>query len=325
MSFIRTMLGDIRPEELGFTYSHEHIVCRPGHWKDRDADDLLLDDPEKSKGDVLLFKKAGGEAIVDATAFDYGRDVPAVKKISEETGIKIIGTAGFNKSFLWDSKRPGHDETYADWIERSSIEQLTDFVVQEVEVGMEGTNVRAGQVKFGTGYNMITPLEEKTLRAVARAHHITKAPIHSHTEAGTMALEQINFLKEEGINTEYLSIGHMDRNPDTWYHLKVVDSGAFLSFDGVGKIKYYPESVRIQCILELVKRGYQKHILVSGDTARKSYYKSYGHGLGLGYIIGTWVPRFIEEAEDAGYNGQQLVEDIFINNPRRCFTFKGGK
>ena len=29
MPFIRTMLGDIKPEQLGFTYSHEHIVCRP--------------------------------------------------------------------------------------------------------------------------------------------------------------------------------------------------------------------------------------------------------------------------------------------------------
>ena len=47
MAFIRTMLGDIAPEKLGFTYSHEHIVCRPQHWVDRNADDLLLDDPAK--------------------------------------------------------------------------------------------------------------------------------------------------------------------------------------------------------------------------------------------------------------------------------------
>jgi len=26
MSFVRTVLGDIRPDELGLTYSHEHIV-----------------------------------------------------------------------------------------------------------------------------------------------------------------------------------------------------------------------------------------------------------------------------------------------------------
>lgn len=322
MSFIRTMQGDIKPEELGFTYSHEHIVCSPQYWKDKNEDDLLLDDPEKSKKDVLIFKKSGGDAIVDATAVDYGRNVPAVYNISKETGVKIIGTAGFNKSFLWSAKRPGHSETYEEWIEGSSIDDLTDFVVNEVEIGLEGTDIKAGQVKFGTAYNVITPLEEKTIRAVARAHHITKAPIHSHTESGTMALEQIKILKEENIDMRYVSIGHMDRNPDTWYHLKIADTGAFLSFDGIGKIKYYPESTRIKCILELVKRGYEDQILVSGDMARKSYYYSYGYGLGLGFIINKWVPRFIEEAEEAGFDGQKLIDKFFIYNPRRCFSFK---
>lgn len=322
MGFIRTMLGDIQPEELGVTDAHEHIVCRPGHWVDRREDDLLLDDPEKSKGDVLLFKAAGGEAIVDATAVDYGRDLLAVKKIAEETGIKIIATAGFNKSFLWDALLPGSQITYHTWIEQARIEELTQFVVKEFSEGMEGTEVRAGQLKFGTGYNMIDPLEEKTLRAVVRAHHITGAPVHSHTEAGTMALEQIELLKQEGMDMRHVSIGHMDRNPDTWYHLKIAESGAFLSFDGIGKIKYYPESVRIQCLLELVKRGYQKQILIGGDAARKTYYQSYLHGLGLGYILGKWVPRFIEEAEAAGFNGQELVDDFFRNNPRRYLTIE---
>lgn len=322
MGFIRTMLGDIAPEELGVTSAHEHIVCRPGYWLERNEEDLILDDPEKSKQDVLIFKAAGGTAIVDATAIDYGRDIPAVQKIAAETGVKIIGTAGFNKSFLWDAKRPGCNETYRDWIDRTSIAALTDFVVAEFAVGMEGTTVRAGQLKFGTGYNMINPLEEKTIRAVARAHHLTKAPIHSHTEAGTMALEQIAILKEEGIDLAVVSIGHMDRNPDLWYHLKIAATGAYLSFDGIGKIKYYPECVRIQAILELVKRGYQKQILIGGDTARKSYYKSYKHGLGLGYILEKWVPRFVEEAQAAGLDGRQLVAEFFVNNPRRYLTIQ---
>ena len=73
MGFIRTMLGDIAPEDLGFTYSHEHIVCRPPHWAERGEQDLLLDDPAKSQNEVALFKAAGGRSIVDATAVDYGR------------------------------------------------------------------------------------------------------------------------------------------------------------------------------------------------------------------------------------------------------------
>jgi 5-phospho-D-xylono-1,4-lactonase len=323
MSFVRTMLGDISPDDMGFTYSHEHIVCRPQHWVDHNQEDLLLDDPEKSKEDVLLFKNAGGRTIVDATAYDYGRDVPAVKKISEETGVQIIATAGLNKGILWDSHIPENPNlTYGQWIDQSSVEELTDFIVNEVTVGIQGTDVKGGQIKFGTSYNSITPLEIKTIRAAARAHHLTKAPIHSHTETGTMAFEQIQVLKEEGVNLEYVSFGHMDRNPDPYYHLKIADTGAFLSFDGIGKVKYGPESMRIACILELVKHGYQKQILISGDTARKSYYYSYKYGPGLAFIIEKWIPRFIDEADKAGFSGKQLVEDFFINNPKKCFTFK---
>ena len=98
MPFIRTMLGDIKPEQLGFTYSHEHIVCRPRYWIEHNQDDLLLDDPEKSCREVELFRQAGGVSIVDATAIDYGRDPAAVRDISKATGVQIIGTAGFNKS-----------------------------------------------------------------------------------------------------------------------------------------------------------------------------------------------------------------------------------
>lgn len=329
MSFIRTFFEDINPQKLGFTYSHEHIVCVPAYWEERNADDLLLDDKEKSQKDVEDFAINGGKTIVDATAIDYGRKVEEVAEISRATGIKIIGTAGFNKSFLWSGKikpelKPmiGNYETYYEWIEETPINQLTDFVVREVEEGLEGTNYKAGQVKFGTGYNMITPLEEKTIRAVARAHHETKAPIHSHTEVGTMALEQIEILKQENVSLEYLSIGHMDRNLDPYYHKKVAETGAFLSFDGIGKIKYAPESARIKSILELVKAGHEDQILVSGDTARKSYYKHYGYGLGLEYIIKKWVPRFVDEANKQGFDGEKLIQKFFVDNPMRCFTFK---
>ena len=127
MSFIRTFHGDIHPSKLGTTYSHEHIVCRPPYWVEHNVDDLLLDDKEKSKLDVLDFKNLGGQAIVDATAIDYGRDVLAVKEISEETGVTMIGTAGFNKSFLWKATIPEHlkkltgdYKTFYEWIDAKS-------------------------------------------------------------------------------------------------------------------------------------------------------------------------------------------------------------
>lgn len=329
MSFIRTFFGDIDPNDLGYTYSHEHIVCVPEYWKERNEDDLLLDNWLKSKKDVEDFKNLGGQTIVDATAIDYGRRVLEVAEIARQTGIKIIGTAGFNKSFLWKAKlKPelktllGDYETYEQWIAESSVDDLVKHVCTEVTEGLEGTSYKAGQVKFGTGYNMISPLEEKTMKVIARAHFETGAPIHSHTEAGTMALEQIEILKKEGVDIHNMSIGHMDRNLDSYMHLQVAKEGAFLSFDGIGKIKYAPESARYDAIFRLVNEGFEDQILVSGDTARKTYYKHYDHGLGLRYIIGPWSERFLIEAERRKLDGQKLLDKFFIENPKRCFTFK---
>ncbi len=221
MSFIRTIENDIAPAELGFTYAHEHIVCEPPYWLERREDDLLLDDPEKSLLDVLDFKNAGGKTIVDATCVDYGRDLDAVAKVAAKAGVQIVATAGFNKSFLWDAKIPGQHRTFRQWIETATIDELARFVADDVVKGVGSAGLRCGQVKFGTGYNAISDLEIKTIRAVAGAYHETGAPVHSHAESGTMALEQMRYLREEKVPLEHVSFGHMDRNPDPWMHCKI--------------------------------------------------------------------------------------------------------
>lgn len=328
MKKIRTLLGDIEPNELGFTNSHEHLICVPPYWEERNQVDLLLDDYESTKSDMLDFKNNGGNAIVDATAIDYGRRVEEVARLSKETGLHIVGTAGFNKSFLWDAKISDHikevysikEDTYTEWIEDATIEELTNFVVYEYEHGLEGTNYKAGQLKFGTGYNSITPLEEKVLRAVARAQKITNAPLHSHTEAGTMAIEQAEMLIEEGVDLSRWSIGHMDRNLDYYYYKKLAETGAFLSFDGLGKNKYAPESARIDAIIYLIKEGYEDQIIIGGDMARRSYYKHYDHGLGLGWIPGRWLERFKDELTIAGLNAEEVVEKLFVVNAQRYLS-----
>lgn len=329
MKFIRTLQRDINPNELGITNGHEHIVCRPPYWVQHNVDDLLLDDENASMLDVLDFKHFGGQSIVDATAIDYGRDLEAVSRIADKTGINIVGTAGFNKSFLWEAEVPSHlypiigtFSTFTEWLTNSTVESLVDHVVKEVTIGMEGTSYKAGQVKFGTGYNSIIPLEEKTIRVIAAVHKLTGAPIHSHTEAGTMALEQIEILESEGIDLSKASFGHMDRNIDMYYYEKIAEKGAFLSFDGLGKNKYGPESARIDAILSLIKLGYENQILLGGDTARKIYYKHYGkYGLGLGWFLQKWIPRFIDECNRANLDGEALSHRLLIENPKRYLTF----
>lgn len=322
MAFIRTLTGDIEPEALGVTYAHDHLFCIPPLWKEKKQDDLLIDDLESSIADVELFKAAGGQAVYDATAIDYGRDPAAMKAICERTGIRIIATAGFNKAVMWPGQMAGTGGTFRQWIDARSRAEIRDHVVHELTVGLDGTDLKGGVAKFGTGYNTISEAEDKVMRAVLDAHKETGSPLHSHTELGTLILEQLQIVKQEGVDPTRLTIAHVDRNPDPWLHRKAADTGAFLCFDGISRIKYHPESVLIDCILKLVARGHQDQILVGGDIARRTMYRNYGEGgLGLGYILESWVPRFKEEAGEAGFDGEALFRAFFIDNPRRAFAF----
>lgn len=322
MSFIRTLSGDIDPKDLGRTYAHDHLFCIPPLWKEKGQTDFLIDDLEASIKDVELFVQAGGQAVYDATAIDYGRDPVALKAISDRTGIKIIATAGFNKAVMW----PGHmkdGQTFQAFIDSKSRAELAAHIASEVTTGLDGTDLKGGVVKFGTGYNTISDSEDKAMRAALDAHKETGAPIHSHTELGTLILEQLAIVKAEGVDPTRLTIAHVDRNPDPWVHRKAAETGVFMCFDGISRIKYHPESVLIDCILKLVARGHEKQIMIGGDIARRTMYRNYGEGgLGLGYILESWVPRFIEEAGEAGFDGKALIDTFMIDNPQRAFAFK---
>ncbi len=324
MPFVRTVTGDIDPSELGRTYSHDHLYCVPPLWKERGDTDLLIDDIEASLADIRLFTEAGGEAVYDATAIDYGRDVASLRELSERGGIRIIATAGFNKGIMWPGKMPGTGGTFDDWIAARDRAAIRDHVVKELTEGMDGTDLRGGVAKFGTGYNVISAHEDKVMRAVLDAHKETGCPLHSHTEMGTLVLEQLDIVRAEGVDPARLTIAHLDRNPDPWVHRKAAETGVFLCFDGISRVKYHPESVLIDCILRLVRAGHEDQIVVGGDIARRSMYRNYGKGgLGLGYILASWVPRFREEADEAGLDGAALIEKFFVANPARAFAWPG--
>ncbi len=320
MPFVRTLLGDIAPEELGVTYCHDHIFCTPPLWKEKKDDDLLLDDFDASLAEVKSFRAAGGQAIYDATAIDYGRDLAAVRRISEATGVHIIGTAGLNKEIMWPGKMPGKDKTFGAWLDGMSADEIRAMTAADVETGEDG--IRCGVVKFGTGYNTISPLEEKVMVGVLAAHKDTGAPVHSHTELGTMALEQLDIVRREGVDPTRLTIAHLDRNPDPWMIRKVADSGAFMSFDGITRVKYYPESVRSELIIDLCRRGHAGQVMIGGDIARKSMFRHYGKGgLGMAFILEKWRSRFVEEAGEAGLDGEALLDLFFVKNPQKAFAF----
>lgn len=294
---IRTVLGDISSEKLGFTYSHEHLwCCPPPQQLDRDFE---LTNYEASLEELQTFKEIGGDTLVDASTLDYGRDGNKLKQMALDSGVNVLGVTGFNKHIY-----------FPDWVAEETIEQIVERLVRDIEVGMDGSDAKAGILKSGAWYNLVHPLEEKVTRAVAKAQIITGAPVWLHTEAGTMGLELLDILEEEGVDLELVAVGHSDRNADPYYHLKIVTRGAYIQFDGPGKVKYYPDATRIELIKNIIDHGFAKKLLISGDMGRQSYLHAYGGGPGFKFIKEKFIPRMMDEGIS-----QEIIQQLFYQNP----------
>lgn len=304
MAVVRTVRGDIRPEDLGITYLHEHLIGGP---LSETADpDLVLDNEAAAAREMLLFVGAGGRSLVEMTTRDYNRNPRALRRIAEATETHIIAATGFIKGSFCDP-----------FVEGKSIETLTEAMIRDVVKGIDDTGIRAGVIKAGSSKNQITSNEEKVFRAAARAHHATGAPISTHTEAGTMALEQIALLRAEGVEPQHILIGHMDRLLDWDYHQAVAKTGVTLGYDQFSKEKYYPDSVRIDFIVRMVKAGYRDQLALSGDLARKTYLTSYGGGPGFTFILWRIIPWLVESGLT-----KADIDAIFVQTPARLLAFQ---
>ncbi len=300
---VMTALGPIRPEELGFTLHHEHLIAMVPALATEDSD-LVLDDPEAALAELELFHGAGGRAIVDMSPADYGRDTHAILEVAAHSPVHIILVTGHHK-----------DLHAAPYLGAASINHIAAQSIRDLTEGIDGTSTKTGVIKAGTSLDQITKVEDRVLRAAARAHLATGAPISTHTERGTMAHEQIEILRDEGVDPGRVILGHLDHRLDEAYLRSILDTGAFVSFDQFSKVKYGRDEDRAAMVKTLVDAGYLDQLLISGDLARKSKLRAYGGEPGLTYFL-DHVPLILM---DAGLDAL-TVRHLFVDNPARALA-----
>lgn len=301
---VRTVLGDIPAEKMGFTMAHEHILTNPQGEGTKNNLDHHLDSLPKAIQMLREFKAVDGGTIIETTPQSWGRNTPGMVIASQESGVNVVACTGYI------CQEHGMEPELTDW----SIDYIEERMVHDVTVGMDGTSVKAGWVKVGTAYNHITPNEEKVIRAGARAAMKTGACLHSHTTAGTMGIEITEILEDEGFDMSRMIIAHVDRFPDLWYHRKMLEKGVYLIYDGPGKAKYYPDSVRVDLLRQLVKDGYEDRLMLSNDMGRRSHHKVYGYGPGFNWIKQRFLPRLREE----GFS-EEVLHKFMYENPQRIY------
>jgi phosphotriesterase-related protein len=130
-----------------------------------------------------------------------------------------------------------------------------------------------------------------------------------------MAMEQLAILREEGVDPARVIVGHLDFALDEDYLLRVLDTGAFVSFDQVSKEKYAPDAARAALLKRLADAGHLHQLLFSGDLARKSYWLSYGGGPGFWYLLESFPVTLME----AGFEAAE-VRRMLVDNPAMALS-----
>lgn len=308
MAFVQTVTGRIPQEELGVTYCHDHILFMPPKPFDEKDPTLRLDNVQKSMREIEYFRMAGGNGVIEMSTVETGRSPQGLKTISEKTGVSIVAATGYNKSIFCESV-----------IGKRTVQDISQEMIKDLLEGMDGSEIRAGVIKASSSKNMFSPAEEKVFQAAAIAHHATGAAISTHTEAGTMALEQIQKLKKAGVKSNSIVIGHLDRKLEWELLSAIAQEGVYLSFDQISKEKYYPDAMRIEIIKKLIDAGFCEQIMLAGDLGRFTYLPSYGFGYGPGYTYILWrfIPWMIEEGIS-----RDNIDKIMIKNPAAAFSWK---
>lgn len=315
MKVIETTLGPVPVSSLGKVNCHEHIIIDGGLTVIKEPD-FRLDNVQRAAEEIERWKEAGGGLIVDTMPPGCGRNVDKLIEVSQITRVPIVVPTGFHKSIYYV---PNH------WQHHYDEETISDLLLKEVTEGadrnnydgpvVQRSNIKAGIIKIATDYQNITPLTRKLIRATGAVHRQTGTPVLVHTELGTVANETLDLLEAAGVPPARVVLSHIDRNPDFHLHRQLAGRGAFLQYDTPGRIKYQPEQVVIDLMRRLFDAGYGSKITLGGDTARRSYWKSYGGGPGVDYLLTTFSKRLREE----GFSEAEL-NSIWQVNPVEWLT-----
>jgi len=306
---IVTVLGPISPEQLGVTDAHDHLFLRSPALPGQD-----FEDTDRAVEEVTNAASGGLHAIVEVTPIGLGRRPAKMRAVAEATGVHVVAATGYHR----DAHYPeGH------WVRTAPIELLAERIVADLQRGMHPDDwlsaappdsARAGVIKAGASYQRISVLEERRLMAAAIGSRETGAPILVHTEIGTCAHEIIDLLTRERVQADRIILAHLDRNPDRELHAAIAGRGVTLEYDTPGRIKYRPDSQLLDLVEAMVEAGHAGSLMLGLDLGQRDYFRSYGGGPGLSYLMGTFVPRLRSRV------GPDVVRQILVGTPARAFS-----
>src|SRR5438105_4925237 len=227
-------------------------------------DNLRLLDEQTALDEITLFRRAGGQTVIDPTNASLSRDPLALTRISRATGLNIVMGAGYYVA----AAHPADMDT-------RSEDSIVREIVREVTLGVGDTGVRAGLIgEIGNTWPW-TENEKKVVRAAVEAQRQTGAPLMIHPGRDQAAPMQIvELISKQGGNLKATVMCHIERTIADERHLvDLAATGIWLEYDLFGlENSYYPynpdfdmpnDAGRMEPSLKLIARGHPARIHMS--------------------------------------------------------------
>jgi phosphotriesterase-related protein len=307
----------LRIEHLGWArkYGYEHL----------DNGDRL--DVDEAADELAWFGRQGGRTVVDQTSNGIGRDPAALREIARRTGLNIVMGGG------WYVGRR-HPADLAERTVEDLHAELEREICDGIGPGPEPERVRVGIIgEIGTSL-LVTPGEEKVLRAAARTQATTGAPLSIHHEMfGRTGPAVLEIARQEGADLRRTMLCHcdLDARCEFEYFEAIAATGASIALDTFGHYDFYafsrhpewlpsPKRVwatdwdRAERIVALFEAGFGRQVLTAQDVCLKVQLKRYG-GFGFDHLLESCVPLWgAAGLDEAG------VRTVLVENPARVLA-----
>ena len=253
--------------------------------------------------EIRLYGQAGGGTLVDPTLEHIGRLPEAMRRVSEATGVHVVMGTGFYR-----------EPYYPEFVNKLPTQDIADYIIDEIENGVGDTGIKPGIIgEIGIDKRWVQGVEERVLRAAARAQVATGLAITTHTPT-YMSLEFLKIFQEEGVEPDRVVFGHLDNTLEMHELERVAATGAYIEFDLIGIDFINSDKRRAEFLAELVRLGHQDRLLVSQDMCSRSRFKTNG-GHGYQHLIDNFLPMLREEGVD-----EEAIHAMTHLNPARVLA-----
>ena len=341
---IQTVLGSIDPESLGLTLPHEHLLCDASvYFKEptektqktlayqqikmenlgwirqnpsNSLENLKLLDEKIALSELIRFKKAGGNSIVEMSNIGLRRNPFGLVRLSKAAGLNIIMGSGYYVG-----------ASHPKYLKSKSVDDITAEIVADITIGVGDTGIRAGMLgEIGCS----VPVQEdeiKVLKAVARAQQLTGVPVNIHPGNSEYApLEVVELFRKHGGDVYHTVISHVDNRigDNIKKTIELAETGCYVEYDLFGQaqrplsyemLHSLSDWQRVDGIKQLIDQGFLDQLLISHDVFHKIALRHYG-GYGFDHIpvnvVNLMRMKNITEAQ---------IQTILVDNTRKMLQF----